>query len=405
MRFWILPLCLACAPEAAAQRFIHDADRDTTAQQAAAAAKQVTSGSLFETMLRNVDAQAKLEVDIELAFVQERMRAKLNALSTWHDPTADPPIPGTPGFVDNLKKCPQSVECVLRGLRDKHAAALAAPVGPADIKDRLAALELKQAELQKRLKALREANTSRDPRVIRAFSALEDPGKDFLAYAKEIAKVAEQHSESVKGVLKALDAVGDGLDQVLAIYHAIEGIWRGQKAVSVDPISLRPPPEQTDLQLLAVEQDHLKVLARIEARKQLEVGAALAGVDTALARLAAAQVPSAPDTIEASLKRAAASPGRAQLFMMLSALHEAVAALAQMDASSGLAALRASDEERRYSIRRSAVNARTYDLTIQAAAERLGLYWKSGIKPGEIAQFAFYLANTIAVPAIALKQE
>ena len=86
MRWFVLAIVLAPTADANAQRFFHDTKRDQTAQEAAAAVKQVTSGSLFETMLRNVDAQARLEADTEMAFVQERMRAKLNAFRRWSDP-------------------------------------------------------------------------------------------------------------------------------------------------------------------------------------------------------------------------------------------------------------------------------------------------------------------------------
>ena len=81
MRFWLVGICLLCAGQAHAQtRFIYDADRDTTAQQAATAAKDIASGSLFETMLRNVNTQAKVEVDTTMAELREQTRATLTAL-------------------------------------------------------------------------------------------------------------------------------------------------------------------------------------------------------------------------------------------------------------------------------------------------------------------------------------
>jgi hypothetical protein len=400
-------LCLAWAADAHAQRIIYDGKRDTTAQQAAAAAKEVTSGTLFQTMLGNVDAQAKLEVDTEMAFVQERMRARLNAFKVWFDPRTDSP-PGVPLSIQARAACALAVECTLRNLRNLHQTALAAPViTPAELTTRLAAIKAKSEQLKSELKALQDANKSKDPFIVRAFEALDDPGGDLLDYAQKIANFAAEHSDIAKGAAKALDAVEEGLDQVIAIYHAIASIWRGQQAVSVEPISLRPSPQQIDLQLLAVEQAHLKTNARIEARRELEVGAALARVETGLQRLTDAGVARSTETIEAALRATPTSTAlptrRDVLTAQLLALHEAAAAVAQMDAADGLARLRLSDEERRYSIRRSGVNASTYDLTIQAAVQRLALYWKGGIKPTELAQFVFYITNTFAIPAIALK--
>jgi hypothetical protein len=391
---------LVIAADAHAQRFIYDGTRDATAQQTVAAAKEVTSGALFAAMLKNVDAQARFEVDTVTAFVQERMRARLNAFDVWRDPAAVPTA---------AVACRKSVECQLRDLQQRHKAALGAAPTQAEVESRLAAIKKRIAELQAELKALQQARPSADPFIIRAFDALEDPGGDILAYAQKIAGLADNAlPATAKGVVNALTALEEGLEQVIGLYKAVAGIWRGQQAVSVDPASLRPAPQQIELQLLAVEQDHLKSVARIRARRELEVGVALSGVEHALALVAAVlEQPSAVTgarPVEATLREAAAGHQRQALRTQWEALHAAAGAVAQLDAADSLAALRLTDEARRYSIRRSAVNISTYDLTLQAAAQRLALYWKSGIKPGELAQFAFYVTNTIALPAIAIKE-
>ena len=61
---------------------------------------------------------------------------------------------------------------------------------------------------------------------------------------------------------------------------------------------------------------------------------------------------------------------RERLLGMLMTLHEVAASVAQVDVANRLAELRASDEERRHSIRQSAVNTSMYDLTIQVATQR-----------------------------------
>jgi hypothetical protein len=391
---------LACTADAQAQRIIYDSQRDSTAQQTVAAAKEVTSGALFAAMLKNVDAQARLEVETVTAFVQEQMRARLYAFEVWQDPKAVPAA---------AVLCRRSVECQLTALKQQHQSALAAPPSQADIDARIATIKTRIAELQAELKALQQANTSTDPFIIRAFDALEDPGGDILDFAQKIAGLAKD-SPTAKGVMSALDKVEEGLTQIIGLYKAIVSIWRGQKAVSVDPASLRPPPQQIELQLLAVEQDHLRTVAKIQARKELEVGEALSGVDNALVLVGAVvKQPSktfavVPRPIEGTLREASANHERDALRLQWEALHAAAGAVAQLDAAGALAKLRIDDETRRYSIRRSAVNISTYDLTIQAAAQRLALYWKGGIKPTELAQFVFYITNTIAIPAIALKE-
>ena len=406
-------VCLVWAADAQAQRIIYDGKRDATAQLTVTAAKDVTSGALFAAMLKNVDAQAKFEVETVTAFVQERMRARLNAFEVWQDPKAVPvqlPKPGEKFSPQAAGLCRRSVECQLSTLRLEHKEALAAPaITEAELKTRLATIATRSAALQAELKALQQASKSTDPFIVRAFEALEDPGGDLLKYAEKIAALAGS-SSTARGVGNALAAIEEGLDQILGLYKAIASIWRGQQAVSVDPASLRPPPQQIELQLLAVEQVHLKTIARINARKELEVGVALAGVETGILRVGTVlkqeskTFGQSPRPIEGTLREAAASHNRQALREQWEALHDAASAIAQLDAANSLATLRLSDEARRYSIRRSTVNISTYDLTIQAAAQRLALYWKGGIKPTELAQFVFYVTNSIALPAIAIKE-
>ncbi len=403
--------CLVLASDAQAQRIIYDAKRDATAQEAVAAAKEVTSGALFTSMLKNVDEQAKLEVETVTAFVLERMRAKLNALEVWRDLKAVPVAvrikPGEPFSVDAVKLCQKSVDCQLSTLRQAHQSALdAAPMVEKEIQDRLKRIETRTAEIEAELKKLKEASNTTDPFIVRAFEVLEDRGGDLLKYAQKIADLAKDSSLG-NGLGNALTAIEQGLDQILALYKAISSIWVGQKAVSVDPASLRPSPQQIELQLLAVEQAHLETLARINARKELEVGTALLVVKSAINQLQTVlkRLGQSPGPIEATLREAAVNHNRQALLEQWSALHEAASALAQLDAANTLAEFRVTDEARRYSILRSTVNTSTYDLTIQAAVQRLALYWKGGIKPTELAQFVFYVTNSIAVPAIAIKQE
>jgi hypothetical protein len=384
--------CLLLAVDARAQRFIYDGKRAETAEQTVTAAKEVTSGALIATMLRNVDAQALLEVEIETAFVQERMRARLNAFEVWQGPAAGPADP---------LGCRKSVECQLRELHRQHQAALAVVATQAEIDKRLASIKTRVAELRAELKVLREADKSGDPFVVRAFEAFQDPGGDILEYAQKIVGVAKD-SPTRTGVLNALGAIEEGLTQIIGLYKAIAGIWRAQQAVRVDPASLRPPPQQVELQLLAIEQEHIKTVAKIAARKELEVGVALSGVDNALVLVGSLGF--GPRPVESTLREAATGHDRQGLRNQWEALHAAAGAVAQLDSADALAKLRLSDEARRHSIRRSGVNVSTYDLTLQTAAQRLALYWKSGIKARELAQFVFYVTNSIALPAIAFKE-
>ena len=120
-RALVLAVCLGVAADARAQRVIYDATRDQTAQQAAAAARDVTTGTLFETMLRNVDAQSRLEADTVTAFAKEQMRAKLNAFRVWSEsergsPEARHVLPGERARLPIVYRlCPADAPAAARG--------------------------------------------------------------------------------------------------------------------------------------------------------------------------------------------------------------------------------------------------------------------------------------------------
>ena len=65
-----------------------------------------------------------------------------------------------------------------------------------------------------------------------------------------------------------------------------------------------------------------------------------------------------------------------------------------------LADVRFAQELHAYSIRKSAVRARAYELTVSTGAQRLALFHKGGIKPTDIAELVFAASNVAITPAI-----
>ena len=65
-----------------------------------------------------------------------------------------------------------------------------------------------------------------------------------------------------------------------------------------------------------------------------------------------------------------------------------------------LADVRFAQELHAYSIRKSAVRARAYELTVITGAQRLALFHKGGIKPTDIAELVFAASNIAITPAI-----
>ena len=82
------------------------------------------------------------------------------------------------------------------------------------------------------------------------------------------------------------------------------------------------------------------------------------------------------------------------------ALHLVASLIARGSTPNRLAEVRLAQELHAYSIRKSAVRARAYELTISTGAQRLALFHKGGIKPTDIAQLVFAASNVALTPAI-----
>ena len=83
-----------------------------------------------------------------------------------------------------------------------------------------------------------------------------------------------------------------------------------------------------------------------------------------------------------------------QALFLLSAL------IARGSTPNRLADVRFAQELHAYSIRKSAVRARAYELTVSTGAQRLALFHKGGIKPTDIAELVFAASNVAISPAI-----
>jgi hypothetical protein len=68
-----------------------------------------------------------------------------------------------------------------------------------------------------------------------------------------------------------------------------------------------------------------------------------------------------------------------------------------------IADLRRAIEERSFAIRRDAIMARSYEQIFLLGTQRIALYYKGGIKPETLAQFAQAAATAGLIPAITFK--
>lgn len=354
-----------------AQRVFYDSKRDTQAKAAAEASKDVLSGSLFEAQLTNLKQLGTQQLETVMRWQEVKMRAALNRFSKWSDVTR-----------------------VLNRVDQKLAPSLDTSEEQAFASQRLQEIKDRVAEIPKTLEGLQLKSQEQ-----------KDIVADVLSHVKDAQQVVDFAENNIlkdnPAKVNALNEVLASLEQVQNLYVSVKGILAGASAVSVPVASLRPHPLQTELELLRVEQEHLKTLGLIRARQALEVGEIKRMVDQG--KSFAKNFPS-DEPIETTLKNLRANNGRDRLELALYALHYAAAVAAQQETSADLTSLRKSLEERRYSIQRSSVNAATYEEAVRAAADRLTLYWQSGLKPKDLAELLYHVSTAASLPIIAAKQ-
>jgi hypothetical protein len=350
-----------------AQRILYDPVRDAQAQSTVTSSNSVTSTSLFETQLRNLDQLSRQQLETILNWQEVQMRASLNSFTTWAD----------------VMRVLKRVDGELAPFLDDEEMAA---------KERAAEITRRSAELRQQLADLKKSMPQGSLTVEELFSR--------LGQADEILEFANGALGANPARLMALNELAATLEQVGKLYASVRGILAAKAAVSVPVSSLRPNPLETELQLLQVEEQHWKALGLIRARRAMEVGdikMLLDRANTNAGRFAA------NEKIEDTFEGFRAARDRDRLELAIYVVHLASAVAAQQAASARLAELRNSIEVRRYSIQQSAVNAGVYEQTARAAARRLATYWNSGIRPKDLAELMLHLSTAVSLPVIAAK--
>lgn len=348
---------------AAAQR-LYDQTLEEQAQQAVRAAGAVSSGSLFEKQLRSLETLSAQDFAVWFADARNLMRARIASWRTWRQ---------VDRFVETLK-------------------GQAEP--PVDLKARRAELEARRAAAAEALRALGE----------QARAAGESPLLGLIGSLGEHAAVHEQGKSLLEG--PAAGAAGDilrTLGQLQQLYAGARERLEEIRRLDRQLAGLRLPLERIHLELVQVEEQHLAALSAIRTRLARETAQVrdLAEEYAALRRRLGVSSPD--DGLELSLQRLAAAGDRERLGGALRALLTAAALAARGATPSALAQLREAQEERRYSIRRSAVAARAYELALGRGAQLLALYYQGGVRRGQMAELLFRLTGIVTLPIIAAR--
>jgi hypothetical protein len=394
-------ICCVLLPIICSGQFLHDERRAAKSEEALKAAKEVTSGSIFQKQLSNLDILSRSSSARVFEGAERQMHGKLALLSSrWIV---------VQGIFDQLSAEVREEGTVTQQQITDESARLVAAEN---------AVKAQLDELKKKIAAMPGIDTEL------AATWLERIGK--IGEMEPLAEKARLIQEPSPAQLALFGEITSTLDNLAELYQNFK-------------ITLPASPSalllQAQLDLLKAEETHQKQLGLILARRESELmdlretlkavdidlkcvrrtqpdptgkcilGGKYASLDirssleTAVnaARQAAEKAQAAPT----NESRAALSAAEKEVRNLLGLLLNVASLAARGDTPIRLAGLRQAEEERRDSIRQSAASARSYEQFIQNGAERLSLYYQGGIRPDTLARMANALATLGLIPAVA----
>ena len=456
----ILILGYLALPEGTVGQRLYDAKRDEEAQGALKIVGDLQSGTLFDKQLKNLSLLAKRDMEASLAAAKARMRSDINSFTTWTD-----------------------VNCVV-GRVDRNIT----QVGDNDeIEAKLAALKKQIAELTKAFAAMKRETECKLTAGSENIDLKKCPemkaGKfaGFFEHAGQLEDIDEAVRALSNGYQKHKDITG-ALDQAKSVITALKTLYDNYlermahyNNLQGELLDIQLQLKKVALQALQVEEQHLKSIVKIRARRETEeadiiqmiddyeeysrkyslgfdrdkeppcspeeprkssghrgfgrqkgeniemllrdlvakVKFAEKALDQAKTSLAGNEVRQlaargSNNELRSSIESGRQSVGdwaqhatalREELSTKLFTLHLAAAISARGEIPRKLGALREAREDHAYSIRKSGVMARAYQLTVSGGVKRLALYHKGGIKASKIAELV-HAAATVAIPPV-----
>lgn len=426
--FWsLLIIGYLGLPESVTGQRLYDAKRDEQSQVALKIVADLQSGTLFDKQLKNLSLLAKRDMETTLLSARSGMRADINRMITWTD-----------------------VNCIV--FETSKRLAIPDALTADQVKQKLLELDPKVNAASTALGELEaEAECKRDPKKCPdqkagTLAVFFDRVGELKDIEKAVATFKESSDNGATDVSEAIDEVKAVLGVLENLYKAYSDRMKKFNALEGELLDLQIPLKKVALQALQVESQHWKNILRIYARRGVEeanilkmideyeksnrrLGYGYAGVSSEVCE-AIPDVYFQPDNIEmglrdltsearhrqvlllaaeqttprptagslSSLKEGTLS-ARARLVDTIMLLHTATALASRGRNPRELADLRLAQEDHAYSIRRSGVMARAYQLTVSTGVRRLALYHKGGLKPSLVAQL-IHAAATVAIPPV-----
>jgi hypothetical protein len=364
------------------QRILYDQDLDKKSQDAAAAAKLLSSDPVTAQEIANLAVIEKQQLDTALDASLNTMRLQVQSFDRW----------------SNVYLAMGDVTAEIQTLR--AVTPLTAELNRRQTEINISAAGLKETVAAKQKAAGKSGRATTADFVDQVVVHIGDVS-DLLGLA--------QGTTSLRNIAgaKAANEVESGLQELNDLLKSATAAIKAAKDVSVDPHSLMPSQDELMLSVLAAETDSLKERIAIRVRAALDTGDVLAlvndtkglleNIDDCVQPCDAQKLAHSDRLVSASLAEGAIQRKE----QLLIPLYQAAAVAAQHQTPAALALIRDSIAWRRFELRRNAIYNGAYEQALQIAGQRLSAYYATGLKSSQIAQFLYYLSGIVTLPAIA----
>ncbi len=405
LRFFALLIILLATVSAVLAQRLHDASRNAEAQKAIQLAEEIVSKSSFEKQLKNLEILANRDIEVYFTGAKRQMGLEIRTFRTWG---------AVAGFVTTIKATLNTPDVI------SHAAAKAiADDLELDCDQRTTELGKAVCTAQAELKKLKAA-----------VKASEDEGKaldEELKTRLEKIGVIESLLTKTKSFLKATSKDSSTIKETSDVFIHLATTYVNYvnklAAIKNQPSNeLRLLLQRIAVEALLLEVDYWETVGEITLRRaeeQKDLRNLVADVEFRLAQtsrcLSTDQATLYAEKINVTFARAQALPNCTVfdpsekedneipkediVSFLFQTLHSAAALAARGQSPMKLAELRLAQESHRFSIRHSAIMARSYEVTLTSGTKRLGRFYAGGLKPDKIAQL-IYTAATVAIPSV-----
>jgi len=385
---------------------LYDKTRDDQAQQAKQQADALKSDPVFEIQLKNLMTLEALDLETAMMHSKRDTRAAVNSFVKWEH------------VFDAVDKAKQAL-----AQSDGVAAQSSADTAAAR-----AALDEQITQAKAAIKNLRaNANTAEDERLAMLFAHVGEIDS-LLTMAKQL--IAKGEGDSHATTVAALDKTRATLKEITDLYGKYDARVKAIAALKTHLGDFYISLQEAALRGLEAQEEHLTILGTIQAQRSLELADArelIAIYDKKTAQLhddyygkcfshgtANLAKERITDTVDLARKMAAdcevtGSLGKSTMRSrdvvedIMLHLYNATTIVSRVPTSVGLARLRTDQEAHRFTIKQRLLEAHAYELILNGGADRLALFYKGGIKPTQLAQLIFNVANVATPIAIFAK--